>query len=131
MTVTTYIVYICLVLAITVLVARTLSKNGVLFLIDGFAGNEALARSVNHLLVVGFYLINLGVALLRMETRRVIETTDAAILFLTQNIGLVLLIVGVMHMFNLFLIGRYRQTQIDRAEINRHLDNAQEPATGQ
>jgi len=120
MTAATYIIYIALVITITVLVARTLSKNGVLFLIDGFNGNEPLARSVNHLLVVGFYLINLGVALLRMESRRGIETTDAAILFLTQNIGLVLLIVGVMHMFNLFLIGRYRQQQINRTDRKNH-----------
>ncbi len=116
MTAPTYIVYIGLVVLITVLVARTLSKNGVLFLIDGFAGNEPLARSVNHLLVVGFYLINLGFALVRMESRHSIETLEAAILFLTQNIGLVLLVVGVMHMFNLFLIGRYRSMQIERTE---------------
>ena len=128
MTAATYIIYIVLVLTITVLVARTLSKNGVLFLIDGFNGNEPLARSVNHLLVVGFYLINLGVALLRMETRRAIERMDTAILFLTQNIGLVLLIVGVMHMFNLFLIGRYRQQQINRADIAKHLETTTESA---
>lgn len=44
---------------------------------------------------------------------------EAAILFLTQNIGLVLLVVGVMHMFNLFLISRYRQAQINRADGQR------------
>lgn len=114
MTAITYIAYIGLVVLITVLVARTLSRNGVLFLIDGFAGNEPLARSVNHLLVVGFYLINLGFALVRMETRQSIATGEEAIVFLTENIGLVMLIVGVMHMFNLFLIGRYRQAQINR-----------------
>ncbi len=126
MTAATYIAYIGLVIAITVLVARTLSKNGVLFLIDGFDGNEPLARSVNHLLVVGFYLINLGFALIRMETRQSIETVEAAILFLTQNIGLVLLVVGVMHMFNLFLIGRYRQVQINRTDNRKPQVSAQE-----
>jgi len=123
MTALTYLAYIGLVILITVFVARTLSKNGVLFLIDGFAGNEPLAHSVNHLLVVGFYLINLGFALVRMESRRNIETLDAAVLFLSQNIGLVLLVVGVMHMFNLFLIGRYRQKQIERIERQKHVDD--------
>jgi hypothetical protein len=122
MTAATYLVYISLVIVITVLVARTLSKNGVLFLIDGFRGNEPLARSVNHLLVVGFYLINLGFALVRMETHRTIETLESAILFLTQNIGFVLLVVGVMHMLNLFIIGRYRQLQISRAETPKQTE---------
>ena len=116
MTATTYIIYITLVILITVLVARTLSKNGALFLIDGFAGNEPLARSVNHLLVVGFYLINVGFALFRMEHRNTIQELEQAILFITKNIGLVMLVVGVMHMFNLFLIGKYRQQQIEMAD---------------
>ncbi len=129
MTATTYIAYIVLVILITVLVARTLSKNGVLFLIDGFNGNEPLARSVNHLLVVGFYLINLGFALIRMDSRRAIETLEAAIVFLTQNIGLVLLVVGVMHMFNLFLIGRYRNEQMNRDKKHEPEDTTPLPNT--
>jgi len=123
----TYLAYIGLVILITVFVARTLSKNGVLFLIDGFAGDIPLARSVNHLLVVGFYLINLGFALVRMESRQSIETLDTALLFLAQNIGLVLLVVGVMHMFNLFLIGRYRHAQIERIAKQERLNTLIEP----
>ncbi len=55
--VVTYVVYLLLSIALTVWVARTLFKNGRIFLVDVFHGNEALADSVNHLLVVGFYLI--------------------------------------------------------------------------
>lgn len=56
----TYIVYIALSIPLTIWVAHTLYKNGRIFLIDSFRGNERLADSVNHLLVVGFYLINIG-----------------------------------------------------------------------
>ena len=56
----TYVVYLVTSVALTVWVARTLFKNGRVFLVDAFSGNESLADSVNHLLVVGFYLINLG-----------------------------------------------------------------------
>ena len=59
-TVTTYGLYLALSLPLTVWVARTLHKNGRIFLVDCFHGNEPLADSVNHLLVVGFYLINFG-----------------------------------------------------------------------
>ena len=103
---TTYLLYIALSIAITVWVARTLSRNGLVFLVEAFGHDEKLASSVNHLLVVGFYLINLGyVALaLRLASR----PTDVATAMeqLSGKIGLVLLVVGVMHFFNVFVIAK-------------------------
>nr|HNH83010.1 hypothetical protein [Acidobacteriota bacterium] len=56
----TYLTYLVLSIILTIWVAQTLHKNGRVFLVDVFHGNIELADSVNHLLVVGFYLINLG-----------------------------------------------------------------------
>jgi len=58
--ITCYLSYLAISIALTIWVARTLHKNGRLFLVDAFHGNGELADSVNHLLVVGFYLINVG-----------------------------------------------------------------------
>src|SRR4029453_16797127 len=63
----TYLLYLVISIALTVWVAQTLFKNGRLFLVDVFHGNEPLADSVNHLLVVGFYLINLGYVSLMLK----------------------------------------------------------------
>ena len=49
----TYLIYLAISIALTVWVAKTLHKNGRIFLVDAFGGNEPLADSVNHLLVVG------------------------------------------------------------------------------
>src|ERR1041384_7817599 len=59
-TIWAYIVYMLASVGLTVWVAHTLHKNGRVFLVDSFLGNEPLADSVNRLLVVGFYLINIG-----------------------------------------------------------------------
>jgi len=73
-----YIAYLVVSVAATIWVARTLHRNGRPFLIDAFNGQEALADSVNHLLVVGFYLLNLGYVALAMKTgAAVTDTTDA------------------------------------------------------
>lgn len=120
---TTYLVYIVLVLAITVLVARTLSKNGAIFLVDSFSGDEALARSINHLLVVGFYLINIGFVLLHLENRRPLGSLDEALIFLSTKIGFVLLVVGVAHFFNLFVISRFKSGHERRAYAKNHRAN--------
>ncbi len=57
--VVSYIIYLMISVTLTVWVARTLHKRGAIFLVDAFHGNAELAASVNHLLVVGFYLINI------------------------------------------------------------------------
>ena len=63
-----YLVYLAISLGVTVWVAKTLHRNGRVFLLDAFHGNGDLADSVNHLLVVGFYLINVGYVALAMRT---------------------------------------------------------------
>jgi len=106
LTETTYLAYIALSIAITVWVARTLSRNGLVFLVDAFGHDERLATSVNHLLVVGFYLINLGYVALALRLSERPGDPASAIEMLSGKIGLVLLVVGVMHFFNVFVIAK-------------------------
>jgi hypothetical protein len=107
--VVTYISYLCLSVALTVWVAQTLHKNGRIFLVDVFRGNEALADSVNHLLVVSFYLINFGYVTLALKIGYEVETARASIEALSWKIGLVLLVLGIMHFFNLLVFSRIRR----------------------
>jgi len=111
-TITAYIIYIILSIFITVYVSRTLSRNGRIFLVDGFSGNEELADSVNHLLVVGFYLVNLGFVLLRMRTGLTIAGTEELIVYLTSNLGVVLLVLGFAHFFNMYVIHKFGRKYI-------------------
>jgi hypothetical protein len=105
----TYIIYIALSIPLTVWVAHTLHKNGRVFLVDSFRGNERLADSVNHLLVVGFYLINIGYVALALreavapaDLRQVLETVS-------RKVGVVMLVLGAMHFFNIFLFSKMRR----------------------
>lgn len=110
----TYAIYLTISIAMTVWVARTLHKNGHVFLVDSFGGNQALAASVNHLLVVGFYLINIGyVSLALKETARP-QDTAAAIELLSSKIGWVLLVLGAMHFFNMYVITKMRRRALEQ-----------------
>jgi len=103
-----YLIYIVISLAATVLVARTLHRNGGVFLVDAFRGNTELAKSVNHLLVVGFYLINVGYVTQALTTDRSAETMRAAIELVSSKLGTILLVLGAMHFFNLYVFNRLR-----------------------
>src|SRR5437764_9736780 len=102
-----YILYLTITLAITVWVARTLSTNGVVFLIQCFGQNETLARSTNHLLVVGFYLVNIGFITLTLSTGTEPHTWPEMIRFLSGKVGLAVIVLGVMHFFNMHAIARF------------------------
>ena len=105
----TYVAYLAISVALTVWVARTLHKNGRIFLVDSFLGNEKLADSVNHLLVVGFYLINIGYVTLALKHGAAAVNAQEAMESLSTKVGLVLLVLGGMHFFNLYVFARMRK----------------------
>ncbi len=104
-----YLLYLAASIGLTVWVARTLHRNGHIFLVQAFRGNEAMAASVNHLLVVGFYLINLGFVSLALRYGAPPRDTAELILYLSTKLGLVLLVLGAMHFFNMFNFDKMRR----------------------
>lgn len=124
--VTTYVIYLLISLALTVWVGRTLHTNGALFLVDVFKGNLELAKAVNHLLVVGFYLINLGYVSLTLRISDVPTTAQASIESLSIKLGSVLLVLGVLHLANVFVFNRIR---INATQPRRPRGAAWQPAT--
>src|SRR5690349_11659898 len=110
--VASYLFYLAISIALTVWVARTLHKNGRIFLVDSFHGNEPLADSVNHLLVVGFYLINIGYVALALKYGAKVADAPQFLEALSTKVGLVLVVLGVMHFFNLFVFSKMRRRSL-------------------
>lgn len=114
--VTAYLLYIAISVVLTIWVARTLSKNGLVFLVDSFLGNRELATSVNHLLVVGFYLINLGYVLLALYAPQKPSSVQGVIEVLSSKLGVVMLVLGAMHFLNLVVFSKMRRRAMLRHE---------------
>jgi len=102
-----YGLYLLISLGMTVWVAHTLSSNGIVFLVQCFGHNEVLARSTNHLLVVGFYLINIGWITLTLKYGAEPTSWPETIRFLSSKVGLAVLVLGAMHFFNMHAIARF------------------------
>lgn len=107
--ISTYATYLAVSVALTIYVARTLYKNGRVFLIDIFHGNNELADSVNKLLLVGFYLINIGYAVMVLKIWGDVESPRIMIEILSTKIGTIILILGAMHFFNLYIFYALRK----------------------
>ena len=116
-TVWTYFAYLAISVSLTIWVARTLHKNGRIFLVDSFLGNTALADSVNHLLVVGFYLVNIGFVSLALRYGDHAVDLQSGMEILSSKVGIVLVVLGAMHFLNIYTFNRLRR----RAMPNRNL----------
>ncbi len=108
----TQVVYLILSVGMTVYVARSLHKNGRVFLIQTFDNDEEMADSVNHLLVVGFYLLNIGWILLWTKYGDKPRVLEASLEFITTKVGVVLLILGFVHFANLTFFWKIRKSLV-------------------
>ncbi|WP_221347798.1 hypothetical protein [Streptomyces beigongshangae] len=116
LTVVAYVIYLLVSVALTVWVARTLSHHGRVFLADVLHGNEKLADAVNHLLVVGFYLVNLGFVALYLNQDDSVADARGVFEALSTKLGVVLLVLGAMHLGNVYVLNRIRRRGIMERE---------------
>ncbi len=107
MTILAYSLYLILAIGMTIWVAWTLSTNGKIYLIRCFGHDAELATSVNHLLVVGFYLVNFGFIALALSTAGEVKGGAALMRFLGWYVGLAVLMLGAMHFFNMGAVTRH------------------------
>ena len=112
-----YGLYLAVTVPLTVFVARTLYRNGQLFLRDVFGGDDQLAAAVNHLLVVGFYLLNLGYVALFLQTSQRVGNGEQLLEVLTRRVGTVAMVLGMVHLANVWVLNRYRRRAIDAEQI--------------
>jgi hypothetical protein len=103
-----YAAYATTSIGLTIWLARTLFKNGAVFLEEVFADQPRMAEAVNRLLVVGFYLLNLGYASLLLKADAS-ATPVQAVEVLSYKLGLLLLSLGGMHFANLVVFHRIRR----------------------
>ena len=102
-----YLVFAAISVGLIAWLGRTLSHNGAIFLRDVFEDSE-LAQAVNRLLVVGFYLFNLGFACTLLAGGEA-ASAERAIELLARKLGTLMLSLGAMHMLNLLLFHRIRR----------------------
>ena len=99
--------YLVITMAMTIWVARTLSTNGYIFLVEAFGARADLARSINHMLVVGFYLMNIGFVLIALRYGARPFDFAGSMEYVSTKVGLAMLVLGGMHFSLMYVIAKY------------------------
>ena len=110
-----YGLYLFLSAALTFVTGRTLDRSGRAFLAEWFGGNDALARAVSRLLILGFYLLSLGYVVLSMRTAGNVGTAAQVMQLLSVKIGEFLLVLGALPLVILAVFARIRRRGKARA----------------
>ena len=102
-----YTTYLAVSLAVIIWVATTLYRNGRLFLVQAFQGDTELAESISRLLVLGSCAVNIDYVTLALSMGNTPDSLGQAIELLRNKLGFLLIVLGVMHSFNLFVLSRF------------------------
>jgi hypothetical protein len=100
----TYLIYLTISGYITLAVGRTLNQHGLVF----------LATAINSMLLIGYYLINTGYILLvlNLNSSMAVNELGSMLHFLSLNLGLVTLMLGIMHMVIFYVLANWKPTNV-------------------
>jgi len=101
-----YAIYLPVALFLTYYVSRTLFKNSKVYMMDIFKGREEIANATNKLFETGFYLLNLGFALMILEMHMYQDSYQLLIEKLSYKIGGFTIYLGIMLFLNLYFFFR-------------------------
>ena len=108
MNIIAYILYIFITFFITVNVGLILYKNGRIYILEALHHNEELTDTVNKILLIGYYLLNLGYAALMLQYWEQITSYSMLIESVTTMVGRIVLGLAFMHYLNMFIIHKFR-----------------------
>lgn len=116
-----YCVYLPIIFYVTVYVGRALYKSGEPFLVDSFHNNKVMAKAFNMFLLTGYYLLNLGYATFSISGWGSIENTPQLIEDVSNHLGILILLLGIMHYINMYSFTRFSK-QLKRLyqNLNNH-----------
>lgn len=114
-----YSIYLPVALLLTYYVSKTLFKNGKIFMLDIFKGREDIAEATNKLFETGFYLLNIGFALMILELQLSRDSYQELIENLSYKIGGFSIYLGVMLFFNLYFFFRGKRKAKEAQQEDR------------
>jgi hypothetical protein len=104
----TYVAYLVIAVAVTLWVARALRQSGRVFIQKRYP-DTALGDAVNHLIVVGFCLVNCGFIALMLSSAVHPDNAQQGLELLSVKVGAALLFLGVTHVLNVAVLARLRR----------------------
>lgn len=115
-----YAIYLPIALFLTYYVSKTLFKNSKIYMLDIFKDREEIADATNKLFETGFYLLNLGFALMILEIYLYKDSYQELIEKLSYKIGGFSIYLGIMLFLNLYFFFRGKR-KASQAQVEQRM----------
>ena len=99
-----YIIYLILTIFIIVFVGRLFYRNGRIFILVLLKDDAIMTDYVNNILLIAYYLFNIGYAFFKLRYWTKISNTEMLIASITSNMGVLIFILAFTHYMNMLLI---------------------------
>ncbi|MDZ4666616.1 MAG: hypothetical protein SGJ00_01915 [bacterium] len=105
-----YCLYLPATYYITIVIGKNLNRHGLPFLMNAFHQQELLVQTVNKFLLYGYYLVNLGYASISINFFGDLTSYIQLFEILVFRLGILLMGLGILHYFNLFIFASFTPT---------------------
>lgn len=99
-----YCIYGCITIYIIWWVGKLFHRNGRIFILRLFHQNESMTDTTNNLLLMAYYLFNIGYAVVQFSLWKKVGGIDTMISSIAARTGILVMILAVTHYFNIGLI---------------------------
>lgn len=120
-----YAIYLPIAIGLTIYVSKTLFKNSLIYMKDIFNGRDEIAKATNKLFETGFYLLNLGFALMILELYLYQNSYQELIERLSYKIGGFAIYLGIMLFVKLYFFFRGKRKAKENHKEARIVINGQ------
>ena len=112
-----YLIYLPITAYITIVVGDKCHKHGIHY-IKSILKNDPIAYSINNLLLIGYYLVNLGYALISIMHWNIISTTPKLIEEISLRTAYIILLLTLLHYTNIIGLSLWNKYHLKRKTIN-------------
>ena len=102
-----YLIYLSLTSIIIIKVGKSCYDNGNIFVSQLIPNHEELCHQINKMLLIGYYLLNLGYCAMTIISWEKIQTSNQLIEIIATKSAIIILTIGFMHYINIILLTKY------------------------
>jgi hypothetical protein len=107
-----YLIYLSITTFIIVVVGKICYKNGTVFVSQIIPNHIDLCQKVNQVLLLAYYLLNIGYCAMTLIQWKTIETVPEIVETIASETSIIVLMISVLHYINIFIITKYIQKLI-------------------
>lgn len=107
-----YFIFLLITTYIIIVVGKICYRNGNVFVLELIPDHEELCQQINKMLLIGYYLINIGYCAMTLISWSTITILAELIATISAKTAIIVGILAVLHYLNIFILTNYVQKLI-------------------